>query len=50
VWLVWVDHSVLGVWSTEAKARRAARLRVRDSLLEVEYRVVGPYVLQERSR
>lgn len=45
VWLVWVDHSVLGVWSTRSGAKRAAKLRAKDSLLEVEYHVMGPYVL-----
>ncbi len=41
VWLVWVDHSALGVWLSKEKAERAVRLRRRDSLLEVDYRIQG---------
>jgi hypothetical protein len=41
VWLVFVDHSVLGVWKTRSEAVAAINLRRRDSLLEVAYRLQG---------
>ncbi len=41
VWLVFVDHSTLGVWLSKERAERAVRLRTRDSLVEVDYRVEG---------
>lgn len=46
VWLLWVDHSVSGVFVSKSAARRAAKARAKDSLLEVEYHVLGPYVLR----
>ncbi len=41
VWLVFVDHSALGVWLTRERAERAVRLRTRDSIVEVDYRIEG---------
>ena len=48
IWLVLCDHSILGVWRTKREALAATRLRAKGSLLEVEYHVVGPYVLEQR--
>lgn len=49
VWLVFVDHSVLGVWKSRAEAVSAINLRRRDSLLEVAYRI-GGYIAMEDDR
>jgi hypothetical protein len=46
VFLVFCDHSVLGVWRSKRAAKAAARARSDESILEVEYHVVGPYVLE----
>lgn len=47
VWLVFCDHSIVGVWRTKRDAIAATRMRSKGSLLEVEYHVVGPYVLRD---
>lgn len=49
VWLVLCDHSVVGVWRTQRAAATAVSMLRRGSILEVDYHVVGPYVLQRRS-
>lgn len=41
VWIVFVDHSALGVWLSRAKAEKAVSLRLSDSMLEVAYRIKG---------
>jgi hypothetical protein len=47
VWLVWVDHSVAGVWRSKREANASVQLRVKGSLFPVAYTVTGPYVLQD---
>jgi hypothetical protein len=42
VWLVYVDHSIVGVWPTKKAAEAAVRLRSRS---DIAHRIVGPYVL-----
>jgi hypothetical protein len=49
IWLVVCDHSVAAVKRTKREAEAAVRLRRRGAN-HAEHRVVGPYVLQERSR
>lgn len=39
VCIVWVDHSVLGVWLTQKQAVRAIAMQQRHSLIEVHYRI-----------
>lgn len=48
LWVAFCDHSIIGVWRTRKEAENATRLRVEGSLLEVEYHVVGPYILRGR--
>lgn len=50
VWLVYCDHSVLGVWSSKRAALAGSRMGRLNSLLEVEYHVIGPYVLERGGR
>ena len=46
VWLVLVDHSVVGVWRTRREARAAVALRNHAGPGELPHFIVGPYVLQ----
>jgi hypothetical protein len=48
VWLVFVDHSVVGVWRTRREAREAAKLR--GSIGRLPLFVIGPYVLQRGAK
>ena len=50
VWLVFCDHSMVGAWRTKRDALAATRMRSKGSILEVEYHVVGPYVLQRGAK
>ncbi len=50
LWLVFCDHSVVGVWRTKREAVDAVRVRARGSILEVDYHVAGPYVLRSTLR
>ncbi len=49
IWLVFCDHSAVGVWRTKREALAFVRMHASNgSLLEVAYHVVGPYVLRTR--
>lgn len=50
LWVVQIDHSYAGCWTTKRAAQAAARLLSRGALFAPF--VVGPYVLQtpERAR
>lgn len=49
VWLVLTDHSVGGgIFRTKREARAAVDLREIDSVLQADYLVAGPYVLQAK--
>lgn len=48
IWLVVCNESVVGVTRTRKQAFKACRLR--DSLLELECEVVGPFVLQRGAK
>lgn len=41
VWIVFVDHSALGIWLTEGEAMKAVNMRRSHSLMEVAYTIQG---------
>ena|SRR5688572_18982293 len=45
VWLVFVDHSILGVWRSKREATAAVRLRQRHTVSNVAHFIAGPFVL-----
>ncbi len=47
---MYCDHSVIGVWPSKKDALAGSRMRRHNSILEVEYHVVGPYVLNGGKR
>lgn len=45
IWVVWVDHSHLGIWLSEGAAMNAVVQRRQHNELTVEYRIAH-YVLK----
>lgn len=50
VYLVFVDHSIIGAWPTKRRARTAMRVLLSESLLKLTFLIAGPYVLRARAR
>lgn len=48
-WLVYVDHSVVGIWPTRAKALAAAKLRAEQASKPITHTIVGAYRLDENA-
>lgn len=48
VWIVFVDHSALGIWLTEGDAMKAVNMRRSASLLEVAYKIQGYRAIRRR--
>jgi hypothetical protein len=46
VWLVFVDHSIVGVWRNKRDADKAVRLRQQHAISNITHFVAGPYALQ----
>ncbi len=44
VWLVFCDHSVVGVWRSRKEAEEAIELRSAGGLFQVEHYLAGPFV------
>lgn len=50
VYLVFIDHSVIGAWPTKRRARDAMRTLLSQSLMKLTFLIAGPYVLKERKK